>query len=73
MILFLLLLHFHTQEALVKEFQQRPSVFRDLFGEPHTFINTVVVTLAAGIFGSVVIHKLIGGGTGNKCVCRFKC
>ena len=48
------------QDALVKEFERKPSVIRDLFGEPHTLLTTVVVTLAAGIFGSLVIHNMLG-------------
>ena len=51
---------FACQDALVKEFERKPSVIRDLFGEPHTLVTTVVVTLAAGIFGSLVIHNMLG-------------
>ena len=51
---------FACQDALVKEFERKPSVIRDLFGEPHTLLTTVVVTLAAGIFGSLIIHNVMG-------------
>lgn len=57
------------QGALEKDFKEPPSLFRSLFGDPHTIVTTGVIAMAAAITGSVIVHNVISLGSGQNVTC----